>query len=119
MSPLYVQNLGYKINGSICGAAIDEHLYSRYRFTAAEEQPGSASGLSGLAYSHCFYKLDDILVRLCRVLRFQRRGMDIFPGACVRNTQGVEYKCFLPLHMFRCKSIADVQSTPRCQGKPL
>ena len=89
MSPLYVQNLGYKINGSICGAAIDEHPYSRYRFTAAEEQPGSASGLSGLAYSHCFYKLDDILVRLCKAVRFQRRGNGyISRGAGQEYTRG-------------------------------
>jgi len=41
------------------------------------------------------------------------------PGACVRNLQRVEYKCFLPLHLIRCNSIVDVQSQPRCQGKPL
>jgi len=88
MNFLCVQNLGYKINGSICGAAIDEHLYSRYRFTAAEEQPGSASGLSGLAYSHSFYKLDDILVRLCRFICYQKRGNGYMPSRILGHASG-------------------------------
>lgn len=52
------------LHGCFPGALIDETFYSRYRFAPAEHQPGTASGLVGVAYSLDPPASDALLVRL-------------------------------------------------------
>ena len=71
MSPL--QSMGPEgkdpKDGSFLGSMIDEPLHSRYRFTPAEEGPGSASGRHGLTYAPTSLEENISLVSLARLHR--------------------------------------------------
>ena len=65
-----VQNVALKdpVSGAPVGAPIDEMFASRYRFSAAENKPGTAHGVKGMPYMLDMVELNGLMVRLCHVL---------------------------------------------------
>lgn len=65
-----MQNVAQKDpdSGAPLGAPIDEVFLSRYRFSAAENKPGTAHGVKGMPYLLNMVELNGHMVRLCHVL---------------------------------------------------